>query len=545
MLRRLVWALTALTAALALPVPALSQDATEAAPPIHVAGIGRSVAPDRAGSIEIPRLVRPGSDDREEDGGSTTSARTVAGPLAPIVAVPAFDGVPDQEILSPGDPTGALGETYHLAAVNVRMAFYDRAGVELDPPRLLENLDSALPGGADSFDPKVLYDPYRQHFVLTFLSATATQSFISIVVIPEGSEDITDDWCVLHMSGDQVGNNGKQFADYPMVGFTEDRVTLTTNQFDFSHAPAVGEFDYVQVLSIRKAPLYDCSVPVVPIKVFSRTQTEDPDGSAAFTIVPTVSFGGAPTVQFMASLDFNGSTGKLILWRLKVVDGILRLTRAQVAAGPMDYPRFGRQCPGNPSGLNDNWDTGDLRLTSSFWDGDLGRLYTTTARDGNIGGGSSESVIRWWEVDPAVGPRRLRRDADGDGRCERTGRRLALDRDGRRREALDQLRTGGRGRVPRRVRQRRPAGGDRLLIGPDPAGCRAVRVRIRPRALGGLHRDLEGSRDPDRRWRRTAPTPSMTGSGERRPTSGSRSSPPSKTRDRRARVSAPVSLSVR
>jgi hypothetical protein len=367
-----------------------------------VAGIGRSVAPDRAGSIEIPRLVRPGSDDRGEDGGSTTSARTVAGPLAPIVAVPAFDGVPDQEVLSPGDPTGALGETYHLAAVNVRMAFYDRAGVELDPPRLLENLDSALPVGADSFDPKVVYDPYRQHFVLTFLSATATQSFISIVVIPEGSEDITDDWCVLHMSGDQVGNNGKQFADYPMVGFTEDRVTLTTNQFDFSHAPAVGEFDYVQVISIRKAALYDCSVPVVPIKVFSRTQTEDPDGSAAFTIVPTVSFGGAPTVQFMASLDFNGSTGKLILWRLKVVDGILRLTRAQLGGGPIDYPPFGRQCPGNPSGLNDNWDTGDLRLTSSFWDGDLGRLYTTTARGGNIGGGSSESVIRWWEVDPAA-----------------------------------------------------------------------------------------------------------------------------------------------
>jgi hypothetical protein len=67
----------------------------------------------------------------------------------------------------------------------------------------------------------------------------------------------------------------------------------------------------------------------------------------------------------------------------------------------MTFPRWGRQCPGNPSGLNDNWDTGDLRLTSSFWDGDLGRLYTTTARDGNIGGGAAESVIRWWEVDPA------------------------------------------------------------------------------------------------------------------------------------------------
>jgi hypothetical protein len=435
MLRRLVWGLTALTAALALPVPALSLHATEAEPKVHVAGIGRSIAPDGAGPIEIPRLVRPGSDDGREGGGVTGSTRAKAGALAPVVAGPAFDGVQDQEVVSPGDPTGALGQTYHLAAVNVRMAFYDRAGVELDPPRLLENLDTTLPGGADSFDPKVIYDPYRQHFVLTFLSATATRSFISVVVIPEGSEDTTNDWCVLHMSGDQVGNNGKQFADYPMVGFTEDRVTLTTNQFDFSNAPAIGRFDYVQVVSIRKAVLYDCSVPVVPIKVFSGAQTEDPDGSQAFTIVPTVSFGGSPTVQFMTSLDFNGSTGKLILWRVKVVDGVLRLTRAQVTSGPMDYPRFGRQCPGNPGGLNDNWDTGDLRITSSFWDGGLGRLYTTTARAGNFGGGATESVIRWWEVDPA--------SALGDSDVTRTGTVGASGRD----VAWPSIATDGDGKI--------------------------------------------------------------------------------------------------
>jgi hypothetical protein len=65
----------------------------------------------------------------------------------------------------------------------------------------------------------------------------------------------------------------------------------------------------------------------------------------------------------------------------------------------MAYPRWGRQC-GNTSGLDSKWDTGDLRLTTSFWDGGVGRLYTATARDGNVGGGATESVIRWWELDP-------------------------------------------------------------------------------------------------------------------------------------------------
>jgi hypothetical protein len=315
--------------------------------------------------------------------------------------VPAFDGMRNLFPFStPGDPTGALGRDYHLAAVNEHMGFFDRAGVALDPPRRLETLDTLLPDGAESFDPKVVYDPYREHFILAFLSRTSTRSFITVVTIPEGSEDTTTGWCFLHLSGDRVTNNGKQFADYPMVGFTEGRVTLTTNQFNFNNAPAIGGFQYVQIMSFRKTQLYNCEESP-RIKVFSGNQTRDPDGSRAFTIVPTVSFGGSPTVQYMTSMDFNGSTGKLILWRLKVVDGVLKLARAQLGGGPMQLPPWGRQCPGNPSGLNDNWDTGDLRLTSSFWDGDLGRLYTTTARAGNVGGGSSESVIRWWEVDPA------------------------------------------------------------------------------------------------------------------------------------------------
>jgi hypothetical protein len=422
MRRRLVWGLTALATALTFPIPASSGTPTDVAPEIHFAGIDRSAA-DGSGPISIPRLVRPGSDRRPDGGSRGGATRPAASPLAPVVAVPAFDGVPDQtgNPVSPPDPTGALGVDYHLAAVNVRMAFFDRTGAALDPPRLLENLDVALPGAAESFDPKVVYDPYRQHFVLVFLSATDTQTFISVVVIPEGSEDTTNDWCVLHMSGDQVGSNGKQFADYPMVGFTQDRVTLTTNQFDFSRAPLIGGFEYAQILSIRKVHLYDCSVDPVPIKIFSRNQTRDPDGSRAFTIVPAVSFGGSPSVQYMTSMDFNGSTGKLILWRLRAVDGVLRLGRAHVAGGPMTYPRWGRQCPGNPPGLNDNWDTGDLRLTSSFWDGDRGRLYTTTARDGNVGGGATESVIRWWEVDPAV--------ALGDSDVTRTGTIGAVGRD--------------------------------------------------------------------------------------------------------------------
>ncbi|HEX5936356.1 MAG TPA: hypothetical protein VFZ75_01500 [Actinomycetota bacterium] len=403
MRRRLAWLLAALLAVLAAPTPVRSADA-DSSPRVHVAGIDRTVHHDDGSArASIPWLARPGS-ERRAAAVVASSASSAASPLAPVVVPPTFDGIPniDPPLATPADPTGALGMTYHLAAVNTHMAFYDRTGVQFGPTRRLRTLDPELAGkNVTDFDPKVVYDYYGQHFLLVFLSRTDTRSFLSVVVIPEGSEGTTNGWCTLHMSGDQVAGNGKQFADYPSVGFTESRVTIATNQYDFSNAPSIGGFRYVQIISMGKGALYDCERPVVPIKVFSRTQTRDPDGSRAFTIVPAVSIAGAPTAQFMTSIDFNGSSGKLILWRLTVVDGKFKLVRTRVAGGPMSIPRWGRQC-GNTKGLQSKWDTGDVRLTSAFWDAALGRLYTATSIAGNLGGGSVESVVRWWEVDPAA-----------------------------------------------------------------------------------------------------------------------------------------------
>jgi hypothetical protein len=406
--RRPRWRSAALAAllvsAIAIAVtPPVASAPPEDGPRTHVAGIGLDAPAGGPRTTPIPHLVRPGSERRSVRSRAGEAGLRQTDPLAPVVLPPgAFDGVPDLATASPADPTGALGITNHVAAVNVHMATFDRAGTPafVDPKRL-RSLDEQLPVGAQDFDPRVVYDPYDGAFLLSFASASSTQSFLSIVVIPEGAEDDETQagWCTLHMSGDQVSGDGKQLADYPSIGFTANRVTLSSNQYDFSS----DAFRYVQIVSMRKSDLYDCAVNPVPISVFSRSQTRDPDGSRAFTIVPAISTGGDPAVQYLASLDANGSTGKLILWRLRLVNGNLRLDRAQVASRQMRFPPFGLQCDGSISNPNTWWDTGDLRLTSTFWDGDLGRLYTATAIRGNKGGGPIESLVKWWEVDPASG----------------------------------------------------------------------------------------------------------------------------------------------
>ena len=129
MRRRRTWGLTALVAMLAMPIPARSESALDRSPKVHVAGIGVA-ASGGPRSGPVLKLVRAGSDLRGSPAASSGSVSAPSGGIVwlPTVVPPTFDGVPDLAEVSPGDPTGALGMTHHLAAVNVHMAFYDRGG---------------------------------------------------------------------------------------------------------------------------------------------------------------------------------------------------------------------------------------------------------------------------------------------------------------------------------------------------------------------------------------------------------------------------------
>jgi hypothetical protein len=199
------------------------------------------------------------------------------------------------------------------------------------------------------------------------------------------------------MVGDQVHNGTHEFADYPSIGFSANRVVVTTNNFGFNNGP----FRYAQVISMPKGALYDdpTCTKTVPIKVLAGSKTKNPDGSKAFTLQAAQSIGGAHTDQFLVSLEPKATSAKLVLWRLRIVGGNLTVSKTAEAVKRVALPPYGFQCD-STNKANTWWDTGDLRLTSAFYDADTNRLYAATAVAGNAGGGPQESVIRWYEAAP-------------------------------------------------------------------------------------------------------------------------------------------------
>ena len=263
---------------------------------------------------------------------------------------------------SPGDPTGATGPTRVVAAVNVHVAVYDRTGATLLAPLRLRSMSGQLAGLTET-DPKVFYDAYDDVFVLTFLVYDASEGYIEVVTIPSATAEDTGTWCRTHMVGDQIHNGTHEFADYPSIGFTANRVVVTTNNFGFNDGP----FRYAQVISMPKSALYDdpACTKTVPIKVLGDSTTKNPDGSKAFTLQAAQSVGGAPTDQYLVSLEPKSSIANLVLWRLRIVNGQLKVAKTAQGVQRVALPPYGYQC-NSTSSVNTWWDTGDLRLTSAF-----------------------------------------------------------------------------------------------------------------------------------------------------------------------------------
>lgn len=323
---------------------------------------------------------------------------------APVAAF-GFDALSDPNAV-PSDTIGALGDTFFVTAVNVRTAVYDRAGTEVVAPIELDSLhpDSA---GRFAFDPKVVYDQYAGTFLLVYLiqDDSPRTSGIFTVAIPNATANDVTTWCATSFPGDAVPGSPEVWADYPGVGYDDDRVTITTNQFTFPSSQ--GQFLFAQVMSIPKTSLYDCTQPRPTPNVFVGTQTRDGNGIQAFTIQPAQSVGASATSQLLVSVQLAGRNSYLALFRVKDAAAGLKLKKGVLPIGKTTFPPIGTQGGGSLTNADTFWDAGDQRLINAYYDADRNELFTAHAVLKNfkpdvVTGAYPESAVRWYEVNPAT-----------------------------------------------------------------------------------------------------------------------------------------------
>lgn len=165
-----------------------------------------------------------------------------------VVLMKDFEGITETNSIPP-DPHVAVGPDHVLGTVNSDFAIWDKNG------NLLKRINSATwysAFGVDPFDPKVVYDHFAQRWVMVWLDQKDSPQSGSFLISVSDDSNPLGTWRNWVIPSSWNGNNfAGNWGDYQGVGYDEESLLITANQFSFA-----GYFDYAKIRVIKKSDLY-------------------------------------------------------------------------------------------------------------------------------------------------------------------------------------------------------------------------------------------------------------------------------------------------
>lgn len=166
----------------------------------------------------LPRHLRSVPEPIINDEGFIPTRRLSNGTIQTLIA-----GIPS-------DNTCAISkEGIVLIGVNSHIYAYDTKGDSALFPNHnipLNEVFSSTPTFSNFYDPKVLYDPEFDRFVLTFLRGN-TPTSSRVIMCFSSTNNPADPWYVYELPGNPLNN--ERWTDFPCLSITSDKVYYTAN----------------------------------------------------------------------------------------------------------------------------------------------------------------------------------------------------------------------------------------------------------------------------------------------------------------------------
>ncbi|MBU1718200.1 MAG: hypothetical protein KKA07_03915, partial [Bacteroidetes bacterium] len=127
----------------------------------------------------------------------------------------------------PNDNTMAISNSGKLvSAINTNIRFYDIALDSLEATISLTAFSDTLQLNNSQYDPKLIYDPSEDRFIIVYLAGNK-DSTSNIIVGFSTSPDPTQTWNLYYLPGNPL--NDTSWSDYPAIGLTGDELFITMN----------------------------------------------------------------------------------------------------------------------------------------------------------------------------------------------------------------------------------------------------------------------------------------------------------------------------
>lgn len=289
-----------------------------------------------------------------------------------------FNGLVDSQTVIPPDTQGSVGINHLMVTLNDRVRVLAKNGTVLTTV-LLESFFKLSPGNS-AFDPRVLYDPYRNRWVVAAASNEVSSNSQILLAVSATSNPLGG-WYIHYIKADQAGN---AWADFPTMGFNKDWIVIQANMFSVSSDEFVGSNIYV----FNKNNLYQGGSGFFTL--FSQS-------SIGATQVPALTY--SPTLPALYLVqDFSGAFGLLRIFSITGPVGAERLTAGPFVQSSKTWGSEGPFINGGlapQKGTSQRIDTGDSRMQSVvFRNGFLWcaqTIFLPTAQP-------TRSSVQWWQL---------------------------------------------------------------------------------------------------------------------------------------------------
>ncbi len=289
----------------------------------------------------------------------------------------------DTGSVTPPDTQGTVGPNHLIVTLNNNVTIESRTGTILKTVSLA-GFWSSLGNINGAFDPRVLYDPFANRWIISAAANAATASAYILIGVST-TIDPTAGWFLYKI---KVGASGESWADYPTLGFNGDWIVVQANVFTVSATAFVASSIY----AFNKADLYAGGAG-------DYTLFQDPTG---YTDYPAVTHDATLATEYLVR-DWNGQNGTL---RISTITGSVG---SEVLTTGVAFPKTsnGWQASAPQTnfapqlGSDAKIDTDDSRIANCVYRN--GSLWAAQTAYLPAVGAPNRSVAQWWQINTASG----------------------------------------------------------------------------------------------------------------------------------------------
>jgi IPT/TIG domain len=323
-----------------LPAPTLVQPSPPSQPSRPVTTVRMARKAGRGGTATTPSGQVGGGTATAPQPGTSPEAAASSAVVEQLTSFPTLGNVDNN---APSDTQLAVGPDAIVQMVNVTGQIYDKAGNTVGSPFDLGAFFGFSNG--QGTDPRVHYDAGSGRFYASYEGLPAGGDEVDVAVSDDANP--VGDWTVY----DIADNSSNVLQDQPKLGYSNDKVTLSWNNYDNTKNPAA----YLGVVTavINRGEL-DARGTI--------TVTTFAQDSGKFQVVPATSLS---SVNNQYALWHSEGSSDVHLVTITGVPGVSSVNQDDdsIGIGTADSPPAASQ----PSGGDPTITTNDGRMLSVAW----------------------------------------------------------------------------------------------------------------------------------------------------------------------------------